>query len=344
MAVDNAGISTGVAWCAWSRAAGPILADMSISDPQGLAELLERQRGIVTRSQAASYGMDWGRIKRRLRSGRWTAMHRGVYAAFSGEPCRDAVLWAAVLRGGPGAVLSHHTAAELAGLADGQRELIDITVPLTRHPQSIRGVRVHRSGRVAAAAHPVLLPPQTRLEETVIDLTQDAASLDEAYDWICRAVGRRLTTTARLRAALDERPKASGREGLLAALADVASGTHSLLERRYVRDVERAHGLPAASRQAWTGLGALSRYIDQLYEEAKLAVELDGQVAHPMERRWADIRRDNAHATAGILTLRYNWADVTGRPCLVARQISQVLTQRGVPVTLRCCSPACAAA
>jgi hypothetical protein len=312
--------------------------------PSDWAELLERQRGVVTRSQAAAHGMDHSRVWRQLTSGRWTALHRGVYATFTGEPSRDAVLWAALLRAGPGAVLSHHTAAELLGLADGRRAPVDLTVPVGRHPEAIRGVRVHRSGRVPAAAHPTQLPPRTRVEETVIDLAQAAASLDEAYVWIGRAIGRRLTTAARLRAALGDRPRASRRDALLAAVAEVGSGAHSLLERRYVRDVELAHGLPPARRQARTSLGALSRYIDQLYEEAKLAVELDGQVAHPVERRWADIRRDNAHAAAGILTLRYSWSDVTGEPCLVARQVADVLTQRGTPVTLRSCSPACTAA
>ena len=44
-------------------------------------------------------------------------MHRGVYADFTGAPTREAQLWAALLRAGPGAVLSHWTAAERHGLA-----------------------------------------------------------------------------------------------------------------------------------------------------------------------------------------------------------------------------------
>jgi hypothetical protein len=43
-----------------------------------------------------------------------------VYALFSGEPGREALLWAAVLRAGPDAMLSHHTAAELYRLTDRQ--------------------------------------------------------------------------------------------------------------------------------------------------------------------------------------------------------------------------------
>jgi hypothetical protein len=312
------------------------------TDP-GWGELLARQRGVVTRGQAVRHGLADDVIGNRIRSGRWTAMHWGVYATFSGEPGRDAVLWAAVLRGGPGAVLSHQTAAELMGLADEPSEVIHLTVPGGRHPQAIGGVRIHRSGRARAAAHPVQLPPRTRIEDTAIDLTQAAACLDDACGWLCRAAGRRLTTAGRLRAGLDSRPKVRWRADLRIVLAEIGSGAHSLLEHRYIRDVERPHGLPPATRQARTDSGGRTRYADNLYEDARLAIELDGQVAHAIEERWADIHRDNVHAAAGILTLRYNWADVTGRPCTVARQVAEVLQQRGSPVTLRPCRPSCTA-
>jgi very-short-patch-repair endonuclease len=70
-------------------------------------------------------------------------------------------------------------------------------------------------------------------------------------------------------------------------------------------------------------------------------VELDGQVAHGIAQRRADMRRDNAHAAAGIVTLRYSWADVTERPCAVAQQVAEVMTRRGAPVSLRPCGPTC---
>jgi hypothetical protein len=316
---------------------------MRIYDDPGWGELLARQRGVITRGQALGFGLGDDVIGARLRSGRWTAMHRAVYATFSGEPGREAMLWAAVLRGGPGAVLSHQTAAELLGLADAPTAVIHLTVPVDRHLRGIRGVLVHRSSRAEGAAHPAQLPPRTRVEDTALDLTQSAACLDDACGWLCRAAGRRLTTAARLRAALDARPKVRWRTDLEIALADVGSGAHSLLELRYIRDVERRHGLPPATRQARTQSGGRTRFADNLYEAAQLAVELDGQVAHAIEDRWADTHRDNVHAAAGLLTLRYNWADVTTRPCTVARQVADTLRQRGTPVLLRPCSPTCTA-
>jgi hypothetical protein len=53
-------------------------------------------------------------------------------------------------------------------------------------------------------------------------------------------------------------------------------------------------------------------YLDNLYGEGQVGVELDGVVAHPPGERWRDFQRDNAGVVDGIVTLRYGWADVAG--------------------------------
>jgi very-short-patch-repair endonuclease len=118
---------------------------------------------------------------------------------------------------------------------------------------------------------------------------------------------------------------------------------HSNLERRYAVNVERAHGMPSAVRQAKVVADGRTRYLDNFYEEAQLAVELDGRAAHPAEQRRADNERDNALATLGIVTVRYSWTDVTTRPCLLAAQLAQLLQLRGTAVQLRRCGPSCTA-
>src|SRR5258706_13966416 len=86
-----------------------------ISAPAG--ELIEYQRGILARWQA-DCAADVAAIDALVRSGRWQMLYRGVYATYTWPPSRDGVLWAAVLRCGPAAALSHFTAAELDGLAE----------------------------------------------------------------------------------------------------------------------------------------------------------------------------------------------------------------------------------
>jgi len=305
--------------------------------PDDCVRLLNSQRGVIARWQAAGTDLQPATIDRLLRHARWQTLYRGVYAAFTGDPPRESVLWAGILRAGAGAVLSHHTAAELDGLADQPSEVTHITVGKDRQVRlgsdgSAAGLPrlvLHRCSRLDAITHPARTPPRTRLEETVLDMTQQAASFDVAFGWLCRACGRRLATPSLLLEAADRREKLRWRKEIDDALRDIADGAHSNLEFRYLRDVERAHRLPTARRQARTVIGERVRYRDGLYEEFGVAVELDGRAAHRVEDRWRDIHRDNAGAQHGIITLRYSWADVTGRSCAVAAEVASTLRLRG---------------
>jgi hypothetical protein len=125
------------------------------------------------------------------------------------------------------------------------------------------------------------------------------------------------------------------------ALGDISGGAHSPLERRYIRDVERPHGLPPARRQVRTARGVRTEYKDALYEDFGVGVELDGDLWHPPEAHWRDRHRDNAAAAGGIITLRYSWPDITQRPCQVAAQLAAVLRRRGWRGTPRPCGPGC---
>lgn len=204
------------------------------------------------------------------------------------------------------------------------------------------GLVVHLSGRILAARHPSQTPPRTRIEETVLDLTEAARNFDDALGWVCAACGGRRTTPYLVREAISERQRLRFREGLEMALDDIAAGAHTVLEHRYLGNVERRHGLPRADRQVRVTRGKRSEYRDALYTDYQVAVETDGQLAHPLEARWGDAHRDNAAAADGTITLRYSWSDVTTRPCRVAAEVAAVLSQRGWPGRARPCGPGCA--
>jgi len=308
--------------------------------PAEILELTERQYGVISARQALQAGLSWGAVSSKLRCGRWQQMHRGVYATFSGEPGRSAALWAAVLSAGPGAMLSYRTAAELGRLIDSASELIHVTVPSNRRVAKIPGIVVHYSSRSGQALHPAFLPPQTRIEETILDLMGAATRIDDALAWVTSGLGRRLTTQAKLRAATELRAKLRWRSELAELLADDSDGLNSILEVRYHRDVERPHGLPNAARQAPSRQDGRRRYRDVLYKAYRTAIELDGRLAHPGDTRWRDIRRDNAAALDGITTLRYGWFDVTQTPCRVAAEIAMALIGRGF-TGARPCSRQC---
>jgi predicted transcriptional regulator of viral defense system len=313
---------------------------MNYDIPSVMSELADLQAGAISRRQLLAAGLTAQMIDTRLERRRWQTLHRGVYAVFSGPPSRDTLLWAAVLRAGDGAVLSHQTAAELHELIDSPSEAIYVTVPATRRVTT-PGIVVRTSSRIDRATHPSRQPPRTTVEETVLDLAQLARTFDDACGWITRACSRRLTTEKRLHAAMTARKKMRWRTKLNDVLAAAGEGIHSVLEYRYLRDVERAHGLPRSLHQVQVVIDGKVLYRDAYYEKYQVAVELDGRLAHPDEERWRDSHRDNTAHALGVQTCRYGWRDVVGHPCETAQLHAQVLKRHGWLGQPRPCSRDC---
>jgi hypothetical protein len=271
---------------------------MTLEIPPDCRSLIASQGGVISRSQGAEFGLAGEEMRNRVRFADWQRVQRGVYATFSGDLGRETQLWALLLRAGAGAVLSHQTAAELYGLTKQPSSLVHLSVPHDSNPArhaKIPGVVVHRSRILDATRHPVLLPPRTRLEDTVLDLIE--------------------------------------------AMDAPAGGALSNLERWYLQGVERRHKFPVATRQARVKVGGSSIYLDNLYEEYLVCVELDGSAAHPAGEQWADKRRDRRNlAVEKIVTMRFGYADLCTREaqCRTAGEVVGVLRDRGPRVGAGC--------
>ena len=295
--------------------------------------LLSVQHGIIDRGQALRAGFTRRQVEYRLSSAAWQSVHPGVYATFSGPLSREARLWAAIRLVGDGAMVSHQTAAEVHGIIDKPVGIaIHVTVPPHRRPvrrNPPRGLVIHRSDQSQAQFVGPFNLPRTRVEDTVLDLVAAASTFDQAYSWISRAVSRKLVTVNGLQAALDSRHRVRWRNWLNEALADASDGVHSSLERRYVRDVERAHGLPRSQHQARRQFDGKVQYRDNWYADYKVVVEVDGPAYHQNERVQLDKDRDNVNlALDDVKTHRFGPVGVTERACETAALVAATL-QRG---------------
>ncbi len=310
--------------------------------PPTLRYLVRRQSGVISRVQALQAGLSEDMVKFRISSDRWRRIHPGVYATFTGELSRWEHLWAAVLSAGPGAALSHQAAAELHRLLDGQAVPIHVTIPHQRRVAAPPGITVHRSRRADQAVQARAYPPRTTIEETVLDLVHAAKTLDDVCGWVTRAIARELTDEAKLHAAMKERQRLRWRADLQELIAAAAGGDHSVLEFRYHRDVEQAHGLPESARQvAFTTRDGRRGRRDRVYKPYAVVIELDGRLAHQPEDQWKDKTRDNAAAVDGKQTLRYGWSQVKWQPCETAAEVARMLRRRGWGGQPRPCSPGC---
>jgi hypothetical protein len=317
--------------------------------PARLRQQAQWQAGMITREQALGSGLSRSAIASKLGQGRWRQVHRGVYATFTGPVGRDAQLWAVVLYAGPGARLSHQTAAELIGLTGRPSPLIHVTIAAKRRVVPPTGVAIHRSVRLDPNWRFARgIPPHTLAEETVIDLANAATSLDDVIGYVTGyvtgAFARDLTSEERLRGEAAARKRFRWRADLDEIIQRAAGGAHSVLEYRYDRDVEQAHGLPLACKQArFTKSDGRRGRRDRYYEKYGLIIELDGKRYHPAERRHLDQARDNDATATGGSTLRYGWDDVTLTPCDVAAQVHAALVKRKYTGPLKPCSPSCSA-
>jgi hypothetical protein len=328
------GLSVGVA-----KLAG-VLSDIPVT----VRRQIRDQGGVITRRQAAQAGLSSDKVRWLLTRGDWRQVHRGVYVTFTGPVGRRASLWAAVLYAGRGAYLSHETAAEINGLSDDESPAIAVTIPASRRVRPPAGVVIHHSSRKAITWRPPGMPPYTVAEETVVDLVQAAAAVDDVIALVTRGYGRRLLIEDQLRRVAGERKKLRWRCELDEIIQVAAGGAYSLLEYRHDRDVQRAHGLPEPVKQdRFRKPGGGWGYRDRCYPQfGRLVIELDGRRFHPDEQRGRDQERDNQAAVTGA-TLRYGWDDVTRRACETAEQIAEALHNRGWAGALQPCSPSCRA-
>jgi hypothetical protein len=313
--------------------------------PTGLLDQAGWQAGLITREQALCAGLPSSAIRAKVERARWQPVHRGVYATYTGSLAREARLWAAVLYAGPGARLSHESAAEIVRLTDRRSPLIHVTIPPDRRVKPPPGVVIHISSSGNARWRFAQgIPPHTFAEETVIDLVHAADDLDDVIGYVTGAFGRKLTTKERLMHEANTRPRLRWRGELSEIIAAGAGGAHSVIEYRYDRDVEQTHGLPPARKQVpFTKPDGSRGFRDRCYEDYALIIELDGKQYHPDELKGRDQDRDNHAAAITGSTLRYGWIDVTRQPCATAAQVHAALTRRGYTGSLKPCSPTCGA-
>jgi hypothetical protein len=236
--------------------------------------------------------------------------------------------WAGLLWAGSDAMVSHDTAGFLVGLLDREPAQVHVAIPEARRLVAPAGVLLHRTSR--PDLDPRRRPPQTTVERTTLDLVNGAKTLDRAVAVVAKPLQMRLTTEARLLAALGRTPSLRWRRDVAHLLGPQLDGVRSALEFRYARDVERAHRLPSGRRQLPGVHPHGPRTLrDVTYAGFGVVVELDGRLGHLEGHEFRDMARDNRTSELGEITLRYGWVDVRTRPCAVALQVSRVLRLRG---------------
>lgn len=227
---------------------------------------------------------------------------------------------AAVLACGPGALLSHRSAAAHWGLLLPEPRTIDVSLR-TGSGRRRPGLVVHRRPGLPdedVTTHRGI--PVTGVVRTLLDVATrvPAARLERAVNEADRLD---LVDPESLRAGLVGREGQAGVRRLRALLdRETFRLTESELERRFLR-IARAAGLPAPVTQARLN----GHRVDFYWPELGLVVETDGLRYHrTAERQARDARRDQAHVAAGLTVLRFSHAQVRRERRRVAATLTAV--------------------
>jgi predicted transcriptional regulator of viral defense system len=195
-------------------------------DHDGLYRLAESQAGYFTASQAIAAGMDRSTLTHHARrGGRYERVRRGLYRLrhFPSSSHEHVVAaWLGVQ--GAGGVVSHESALELYDLSDVIPTAVHISLPREKRGQRPRaGVRFHTLERAPGPSEvrTVRGVTATSPERSIVD-SLEAGTQPEQIEMATRqALGRGLTTPARLRASTKDRSTRVRRfvERALAAVA-----------------------------------------------------------------------------------------------------------------------------
>ncbi len=278
---------------------------------------------MVTRAQLEAMGLSRSAVGRRARDGRLHRVHRGVYAV--GHPILTANghRMAAVLACGPGATLSHASAAALWGLRPTSATRIDVTVNGAGGRAKRSRLRIHRAAslrddevtehdciRVTTPAR-TLLDLASSLPRRALERALDQAEVLELFD--LRA----------LQAAVDRHRGERGAGVLASALQQHRAGTtltKSTLEELMLAICDD-HGLPRPLVNAWVeGLE-----VDFYWPAQRLVVEADSYQFHRSRAAFErDRERDAILARAGHRALRFTHRQIKREPAAVAQTITKV--------------------
>lgn len=291
---------------------------------RAIATLAARQHGAISRRQLLEIGVRQGAVEHRLATARLHRIHAGVYAV--GQPVikREGRWMAAVLAAGPGAVLSHRSAAVLWRLLDPTGRAIEITAP-----------RPLRSTRFLTRHCAILPPDEITIEDGIPVATVGRTILD-----LAGAVPRSVLETAiheadhrRLYEELsvpDLLERHRGHRGCVTLRAIFVERTVSKvrlgLEDRFLDFLERAD-LPRPETNAPLALGG-GRFIeaDCLWRGARLIAELDSRAWHDDPASFeSDRRRDRDLAVRGWRVVRITWRQLDTEPEALAADLRALL-------------------
>ena len=280
--------------------------------------------------QARGVGFSPATLRKRAGACHLHRIHHAVYSLVPRHLLSREGRWmAAVLACGPGAVLSHRSAAALHALMPSSATRIDVTVP-DRSARKHDGIRVHRSTTLTPADTTIENGiPSTTVARTILDLGEVAPrrAVERACD---QAEVMQVLDTRALDDQLARNPTRRAARVLRSVLAEHYAGstvTWSQFEEAFLALVRRA-GLPRPEVNYFIVLGDGGPAIraDFVWPAHRVVIETDGHGTHRTRQAFErDRKNDLRLSAAGWRPGRVTWRRMHDEPALVERTLRALL-------------------
>ena len=288
-----------------------------------ITTLAGRQQGQVGRWQLRKLGLTASAIRWRVGRGVLIESFPGAFSLGHRPTSPHAWAAAAVLACGPGAVLSHESAAALWKMLPRLDRPFQVTATSPRH---IPGIEVHRAHVLAPRDTTVQLGiPATSPARTALDL---ASRLD--IKTLTRAVNDgRLAGFLHEGALREIVARSPGQRGVkplreLTLIAPIQAPTRSRFEDAFLAFTKR-YALPTPL----VNVKVAGHLVDAYFPSHKLVVELDGWEYHRDRATFASDRNRDADLLAiAHATVRITWERLHYTPAEEAERLGTIIGQR----------------
>jgi very-short-patch-repair endonuclease len=298
-----------------------------VADHTALDAYLAAHHGVVTNPALATLGYARWHAEDQVAARRWQRLHAGTWCGYTGPPTWDTRCAAALAIAGPRAALDAGTALDRFGydrLLDGA---VHVVVPYGAGVPVEDGLRVRRSRTLTERS------VTTRGGLAVVRPERAAVTAalhapPRAHAILADVVQHGVTLPSYLRGALLCMGRVHHKRAVLAAIADVAGGSRSELERRLLR-LARAGGLPPLVRNHPVRVGERRAWIDACWPALGIAVEVDGRAYHLLAEDWErDLDRQNDLLLGDWLVLRITARALRHHPDRVVGWLRSALATR----------------
>lgn len=170
-------------------------------------------------------------------------------------------------------------------------------------------------------------PPRSVVDWAALRAASWASSDRAATTLLAMAVQQRLTTGERLRDVLEDVSAVRRIAHIRSVVSDICGGAEALSEIDFAR-LCRQRGLPEPSRQAARSGPGGRIYLDAVWEEYGVVVEIDGSQHREGLAMASDALRDNHLTIQGSRVLRIPVLGLVSEPDAFLAQLSEAL-QRG---------------